>query len=110
MEPRRIVGGGIEVVRIAPLRASRNDGGDAKTIIQVQFVSDLPVILDELLEHLAAPDSECLGTDLGVAVCQAECQVGQAYAGSAPKPVRGSVKKKVPFWLLAPPGTVETLI
>ena len=26
----------------------------------------------------------------------------------APKPVRASVKVKVPFWLLAPPGTVLT--
>ena len=28
----------------------------------------------------------------------------------APSPVRASVKVNVPFWLLLPPGTVDTLI
>ena len=78
---RGVERGCIEVDGVAPLRVRRNDGGDAKPIIQVQFVGNLPVILDELLKQLAPPDSECLGANLGILVCQAECQVSYAYAG-----------------------------
>ena len=38
----------------------------------------LPVILDELLKQRSTPFSECLWPNLGIAVCQAQRQVGQA--------------------------------
>ena len=70
----------------------------------------LPVILDELLKQRSAPFSECLWPNLGIAVCQAECQVGYACARRTAQASPWVAEKERAVLVAGSPGTVETLI